>query len=795
VARVRINGILRATSASLALALFIGPAFAQAPAAPAVGAAADQSQSAAPAQPQRIIRRIVVSGTQRVEPGTVLTYVNMQEGQVYDPATADQALKALFATGLFTSATRFDFDDSTGTLTIHVVENPIINTVVFEGNSKISDKDLTKEVQVKARSVFTRAKVEADVQRIVELYRKQGKFAAQVDPQIIQRPQNRVDLIFSIKEGPTTGISRIFFVGNKVFDAGTLKGQIATTESAWWKFLSSSDNYDPDRVLFDRELLRRYYVNRGYAEFKVLSAVAQLAPDRKSFYLTFTVSEGPKYKFGKVTINSAIKDLAPQDLRPLVPIASGDTFDAELLQQSIDALTNAAGNKGYAFAQIHPRSVPNPANRTVDVAFNIDQGPRVYIEKITISGNSRTLDKVIRRQMRLQEGDAFNQVLVDRSRTRIRALGFFSDVDIKNSPGSEPDRTDVTVAVTEQSTGSVELGLGYASASGLVGQFSYTELNMFGRGQSMTASMQISQIQKQYQFSFTEPWFLDRPLSTGIDLFKTQTDYQQATYRSDTTGFQLRAGFPISEYAFVQLHYSYQVSDITPFTNAPLEVRLAAGNTYGSILGFVYSYSDVDDARKPTKGMNFSFSQDFAGFGGNMRFLHSEASFSTFHPFFGDAVIGSLTFNAGYITGYDGTPVPITQRFFKGASSFRGFSLAGVGPRDLAVANNTGAIGGNVYAIGTIAARLPSLLPESYGITLGPFIDFGTVGRIDNVIRTCTVLSCIKDNLAFRASAGISIQWKSGFLGTVQVDLALPLVKAPYDRPQIINFSGATGVQ
>src|ERR1051326_5681296 len=382
--------------------------------------------------------------------------------------------------------------------------------------------------------VFTRAKVQADVQRLIELYRRNGKFAATVDPQIIQRPQNRVDLIYSIMEGPTTGVARISFIGNKVFDDDTLKGQIATEESEWGKFLSTNDNYDPDRLTFDREQLRRFYLKNGYADFRVISAVAELAPDRRDFYITFTVDEGPVYKFGKVVINSKIRELYPASLRPLVPIVSGRTYNAELIDKSIDALTNAAGTKGFAFAEIHPRIARNRTKHVIDVVFDIDQGPRVYIEKINITGNTRTLDKVIRREFRLVEGDAFNRVLVDRSRTRIRSLGFFKDVDIKPAQGSQPDRTVLNVNVTEQSTGELQLGVGYSSTSSLVGQFSYTERNLFGRAQYLRLSLSASSLSKEAVLSFTEPYFLDRPLAAGFDLYKVITDFEQADYRSDT---------------------------------------------------------------------------------------------------------------------------------------------------------------------------------------------------------------------------------------------------------------------
>src|SRR5581483_9120995 len=490
---------LRALPASaIVLATAITPAPAQAPAPAAPGA----PPPASPAPAGQIIQRIQVTGTQRIEPATVLTYITVREGDLYDPQAADAALKALYATGLFADV-KLKFDGST--LNIAVVENPIINQVDFEGNDKVTTKDLEKEVQLKPRTVFTRTKVQADVQRIIELYRRNGKFAATVDPQIIQRPQNRVDLIFSINEGPTTGVARISFIGNKHFADSTLREQIATEESAWWRILSSNDNYDPDRLAFDREQLRRFYLQNGYADFRVVSAVAELTPDRSEFYITFTLDEGPKYKFGKVVINSSIRELDPVTLRPLVPIQPGDTYNAELIDKSIDALTNAAGTRGYAFAQIHPRISRNRDSRTIDVIFNIDQGPRVYVEKINIVGNQRTLDRVVRREMRLAEGDAFNRVLVDRSRNRIRALGFFKSVDIKSEPGSQPDKTILTVAVQEQSTGAVQLGVGYSSTSSFVGEASYTETNLFGRGQYLRASASASSISKEFQLSFTEP--------------------------------------------------------------------------------------------------------------------------------------------------------------------------------------------------------------------------------------------------------------------------------------------------
>jgi outer membrane protein insertion porin family len=753
-----------------------------------------QPQVAAPAQPAGPpVRQIVVKGTQRIEPGTVLSYLQIHEGDPYDEVVVDKSLKTLFATGLFADV-KFGWDANARTLTIAVVEAPIINQVIFEGESKVSEKDLTKEVQLKPRMVFTRSKVQSDVQRIIELYRRNGKFAASVDPQIIQRPQNRVDLIFSVVEGPTTGVARISFIGNKAFDDNTLKEQVATEESQWWKFLSTNDNYDPDRLTFDREQLRRFYLKQGYADFRVVSAVAELSPDRTNFYITFTVDEGARYNFGKIVIDSKIKELPANVLRPALPINEGNIYNAELVDKSIDALTNAAGTKGYAFAEVHPRIKRNHDAHMIDVIFEIDQGPRVYVEKINITGNTKTLDNVIRREFRLVEGDAFNRVLVDRSRTRIRALGFFKTVDVKNAPGSQPDRTVLNVNVAEQSTGELSLGAGYSSTSSFVGQFSYTQRNLFGKGQFLRASISASAISKEFQLSFTEPYFLNRPLGAGFDLYKVLTDYDQADYEGDTTAAGIRLGFPTSEFGAVGLRYTFRIDRITPFGDAPQAIQLAAGTEDTSSFGYSYDYNTLDDPIKPTKGITFDFSQDFAGFGGNLKYIRTEMQFSGRRKVLWDNFVGKISFSAGYITGYDGQDVRLNERFFKGGDSFRGFALAGIGPR-VVNEGSRGAIGGNAYAVGTVELRLPDFLPADYGISTSLFSDFGTLGHIDGSQNSCpnpALANCIKDNLALRASAGVAIGWKSPF-GPVEIDLGVPFIKQSYDKTQIIRFSAGTG--
>jgi len=736
-------------------------------------------------QGQGPIQRIVVEGTQRIEPDSVLSYLLLRQGQAYDPATADRSLKVLFDTGLF-SDVRMDFDGMT--LTVRVVENPILNQVVYEGNSQLSDADLNMEVQVRPRMVFTRARVQADVQRIIELYRRSGRFAATVEPKIIQRPQNRVDLVFEINEGPTTGVAAINFIGNRVFGDAQLRDQIATVTSAWWKFLTTNDNYDPDRLTFDREQLRRFYLSRGYADFRVVSAIAELSPDRQNFYISFTVDEGDLYTFGQVQIQSQIRDLNPADLQPLLLTNPGDIYDATQIDRSIEALTYAAGTRGFVFTDIRPRVQRNPAARTIDLFYDIEEAPRVYIERINIVGNTRTRDEVVRREFRLAEGDAFNRVLADRSRTRVRALGFFRDVTIAEDPGSAADRTALTVTVTEQPTGELALGAGYSSQQGLLVDFSYTERNLFGRGQFLRASVSYGYYQKNYDLRFTEPYFLGRPLAAGFLLYKVVTDFtDQIGYISDVSAGGIQFGFPVSEFGRISPHYNIAYTSIESFGNSSAVIQFASGSYTTSSVGYTYSYDTRDEIIRPTRGWNFAFSQDVAGLGGDLKFLRSIVGAEYYHPFlFG--LTGWVSLNGGYISGYGGLAVPINERFFKGGPSFRGFEIAGIGPRDTVA---DAALGGQLFAVGSYQVRLPAILPEDYGISLSTFIDVGTLGMIRGTPKVCIPQVCIRDDLGLRVSAGISVGWRSPF-GPVSVDIGYPIVKQVYDKPQIIRLSAGT---
>ena len=547
-----------------------------------------------------------IEGIQRIEPETVRSYLLLQPGDVWDAERVDRSLKALFATGLFADVKLIREGN---TLVVRVVENPIINRIAFEGNSKISDKELNAEVQARARVVYTRTRVQSDVRRIIELYRRQGRFAATVEPKIIQLPENRVDVVFEINEGPSTGVRAINFVGNRQFSNSTLRGAIETKESRWYRFLSTSDSYDPDRVAYDRELLRKFYLSEGYADFRVVSAVAELTPDRDAFILTFTVDEGERYRFGKIDVDIALKDLPRDAVLPLLTVRPDDWYNAEAVERSISVLTDALGNRGYAFVEIRPEVTRNREEHTVDINFRVQEGPRVYVERIDITGNIRTLDKVIRREFRLVEGDPFNTARMQRSKERIQNLDFFKKVEVSNTPGSAPDRTVIVVNVEEQSTGELSLGVGFSSSDGPLVDVHVRERNFLGRGQDLRVGTVLSFRSQQADISFTEPYFLDRNIAAGVDLFAIRTSPTTSIFSGGTPAYQqtsfggaLRAGYQITENLRQTWKYTARSDDITDVaSDASLFIQLQAGTRQTSAIGQVLLYDRRDNRLEPTE--------------------------------------------------------------------------------------------------------------------------------------------------------------------------------------------------
>lgn len=753
-----------------------------------------------PVAQAQVVTQIVVEGNQRVERDSVLAYLHITAGEPITPDKIDQSIKALFQTGLFSDVRIFRRGNS---LVVQVAENPLINKVGFEGNSDLGQEKLVKEVQLHERSIFTRAKVQADVERLLALYRRSGYFAARIDPKIIRLSQNRVNLVFVINEGTSTKIERINFIGNSVFSDGTLRSQISTSESAWWKFFSTTDNYDPDRLSYDKELLRRFYLKNGFADFKVISATAELARDGESFFITFTVDEGPQYSLGKVTVDAGQTNLDPKKLESAVDLSPGDRYDASKLDKAVENVTLEAGKSGYAFARVEPKITRNAEKQTLDVTFDVQEGPRVYVERINIVGNFRTQDDVIRRELQLVEGDAYNRILIDRARRRLVALDFFDKIDIKETPGSSPDKVILTINVVEKSTGTISFSAGYSSTEQAVGSISLTERNFLGRGQYVNLTTSASFKTQQASFSFTEPYFLGHHVSAGFDLYATRTDQSESNFTSGQYGGALRTGFPLSEFTRLEtkLSYTHRVISVDGAKAVPPTVAPAIADAAGSAdlptLGLSFIYDDLDNPLNPTTGVRFEATTDFT-YSGNTDWVRGELTGYYFTPVFLDGVVLKLKGTAGHIQGLFGKDVPVPDRFFMGGDSFRGFAVAGVGPRQATgLTNSTDAIGGQTYGIGTVELTFPLGLPEEFGITGAVFSDFGTVfGAPEHTVNAglgCTIGSpcTVFDTMAFRASVGAGVIWQSPF-GPLRVDVAYPLMKASYDKTELIRFAVGT---
>jgi outer membrane protein insertion porin family len=718
------------------------------------------------------IAEIRIEGTQRVEPETVRSYLLVQPGDPFDADRIDRSLKSLFATGLFADVTLRREGDA---LIVRIVENPIINRIAFEGNHKLGDDTLQAEVQLKPRVVYTRAKVQSDVKRILDLYRRNSRFAATVEPKIIPLEQNRVDVVYEINEGPTTGVRSISFVGNHQFSASRLREIIQTKESRWYRILSSDDNYDPDRLTYDRELLRKFYLSEGYADFRLVSAVAELAPARDGFFITFTIEEGERYKFGKVDVTSQLPAVSAQDLKALVTEREGDWYTADGVDKTINAFTDALGNRGYAFVKIEPRTKRNADTRTIDVTFDVGEGPRVYVERVDISGNVRTLDKVIRREMRLIEGDAFNTSRLQRSEQRIKNLGYFKKVDVTTNPGSSPDKTVIGVNVEEQSTGEFSVGAGFSTAEGVLGDVSIRERNLLGSGQDLRIGATIAQLVQQIDLSYTEPYFLDRNLAAGFDLFEINQDNQLiGQFNQFTLGGTLRLGYQINEPMRETLKYTLRKDTINNVqATASRFIQEEAGTRNTSAIGQVLLYDRRDNRLDPSAGFFAQLSTDLAGLGGDVRYGRAVLSGGYFYSIAPSWVL-SLTGEGGYIHGINDL-VRISDRFFVGGDNLRGFQVGGIGPRDLATGD---ALGGNTYYVGSVTLGFPLGLPPELGIGGRVFSDFGSLFSLDEHGST------IADPTAPRVSAGIGVSWRSP-LGPIKLDLALPIKKQPFDKRQI----------
>lgn len=747
------------------------------------------------------ITAVDVVGNQRVDADTIRSYVKIRPGERADAQRIDEALRTLYGIGLFEDV---QIRMSGSRLVVTVREAKVINRVVFEGNRKVKDDVLNAEVQSKARAALSRATVQADVQRIIEVYRRGGRYDVAVEPQIIDRANNRVDLIFLIKEGGKTTIRSINFTGNNVFSNARLRDVINTSQSNWLSWLRNSDVYDPDRVNADQELLRRFYLKNGYADFRILSATVDLDRQNNGFVLNFVVDEGVQYRFGNVDVLSNVRDLDVNAVRSLIRGRQGEVYNAELVEKTVELITIELANRGYAFAQVRPRGDRDFQGRLINVIYVIDEGARVYVERINIRSNSRTREYVVRREFDIVEGDPYNRVMVDRAERRLKNLGYFKNVKITNEPGSAPDRIILNVDVEEQLTGEFSVAAGYSTSDGILGELTIGERNFLGRGQYVRTSLQYGERVKGIEFSFTEPYFMDYRLAVGFDVFYKSTEPSEyVTYGVDTLGTTLRAAARLNEELTLQLRYSIFQREIKAnpanFTvsNAILESLFSTVLT--SQIGYTLTYNSLDNNKEPTSGIYATFSQDLAGIGGDSKFVKTSAEARYYKPLTGD-LVGMVKGSAGHVFAYGGDTLRFIDHYNNGHALVRGFATQGFGAKDISdqLINGYGNLGGTTYWAATAELQFPLwFMPKEVGIKSALFVDVGSLynyeGNVNPFAYTtpgnCGTSVCLFDDQAIRASVGVSLIWSSPF-GPLRFDLGFPIAKGPFDRTQVFRFGG-----
>lgn len=727
-----------------------------------------------------VVKDIKIDGSERIDPTAVETYLGIERGEDVSRYDLDNGLKKLYDTGFFADV---GIDMQNGIITVFTTENPSINDVIFEGNDQIDKADLEKEVTLRSRSIYTRTKVQSDLKRLLDVYRRSGRYSAEITPQIIPLDQNRVNLVYDIVEGPKALIQKITFIGNESYDAGTLESVISSATEEWYQFLSDADKYDPDRLQYDQEKLRKFYFENGYADFKMKSAIAELSPQRDAFYLTFTIEEGSQYTYGDVEVKSKLPQARMPNVKEAIGTKTGDLYNATEMEDSIDRMVDVLGDSGFAFVDITPDVVRRPGKeKIIDLTYNVSEGPKVYVERINIFGNMRTLDEVVRREFRLAEGDAYSSSKLKRTEQRLNNLGYFEKVAIQPTQGSSPDQTQLDVQVTEKSTGEVTFGAGFSTVDGALADVGIKERNFLGRGQEVRARGLFAQRRQQFDVGFTEPYFLGRELSAGFDLYKTTQDYRdQSSFDREAIGGVLRLGYALGEKTKHQLRYSIENNNITNIDpSASIYIRSQEGENLTSMVGHSIIYDDLDSRFSPTKGLYFRINQDVAGLGGDDQFIRHELQSEYYYP-----IAKKWTFlaagSAGNITGI-GKDVRLNQRFFIGSREIRGFDNSGIGARDV---NTTDALGGNNYWTASGELRFPVGLPDDLGVTGATFVDFGSEWGLDESGPG------IADSSNMRGAAGVGVAWASPF-GPIRIDFAKAFLKEEFDEEELVRFSFGT---
>jgi len=740
---------------------------------------------------------ITVQGNLRIDADTVRSYFHPTSDGRFDEAARDAALKALLATGLFDKVT---IEPAGEHLVVHLTEAPVLGLVVFEGNKKVNDADLTAAIESKPRGTLQRAMVQSDIGRILEAYRHVGRDDVGVRPEIISRGSNRVDLVYVVTEGAKTPVRQIEFTGNKAFGKRQLSAVIKTSTTSVLSFLTHSDVYDPDRVDGDREQLRLYYRGKGYADVAVAEARAEYDPAIHGFTLTFSIDEGPLYRFGDITLVCNVPGLDPEKLRRLLLVRPGALFDGNALDKTDDVLAVELSKLGYPFARVMPRTTRDAAAQRIGVAFTIEQGARTYVERIDIHGNTRTRGYVIRREFDISEGDAYNKGLIDRAERRLKNLNYFKTIKITNKPGSAPDRVVVDVELTEQQTGDFSVSGGYSTVDGLLAEVKVGDSNFMGTGDTVKATVTYGQYTQGVDLAASEPYFLGTKVSAGIDLFaKTSDANSYQSYGTNTYGASMQIGTPVTEQLGVQWRYSISRQDVTldpaslaAPTSLPIQQAALAGPQWVSAVGDTVTYSTLDNAKNPTSGLNAQLKQDVAGLGGDVNFLRTTEDVRYYQSLNSD-LTGMVRAQGGYITGWGGQQVPLIDSFFGGPSLVRGFAPNGFGPRDLTPGTTMDNVGGSMYWATTaeLQSAIPGV-PQEYGLKASAFVDAGSVFHYagPTTFPGSTQTMQLANANIVRSSVGVGLTWGSPF-GALTVNYAVPLSKAPYDVVQPLGFSAS----
>lgn len=726
------------------------------------------------------VQKIQIIGAQRIEESTIASYMDMKVGDNVDGEATDRVLKSLFATGLFADVA---VENNGGMVTVKVIENPLINQIVFEGNDKIETSELMGEIQLRERQVFTRTKVQSDVNRLYQIYRRQGRFSVLIEPKIIRLDQNRVNLVFEIQEGDVTKVKAIRFVGNTKYDDDKLRSAISTKEAAWYRFLSTDDRYDPDRLSYDQEMLRNFYLSQGYADFQITSAVAELSDDKERFYLTFTVEEGERYKVSGTEVVSQLRNFDAAQLSQIIEIQAGDWYDADKVTKTVTAMTDALGDLQYAFVNVQPDVRKNREDHTVQLVFTILETPRVFVERVDVNGNVRTLDKVIRREMQIVEGDPFNRSKLAKSEQKIKDLDFFDEVKVDVQQGSAPDKTVVNIDVQEKSTGELSVGAGFSSSDGPLADFRIRERNLLGKGQDLLLSTTIAGERTEFDASFTEPYFLNRDLSAGVDAFHMTRDLQdESSYDQRRTGGALRLGFPLSENWRDTVRYRLERNEIENVqSDASRFIRDQEGLRDTSAISNRLTYDARDSLQFPTNGLMYWLDTEVAGLGGDAHYVSAKTGATYYYPIAENWIFNVLG-EVGGIGSYGDSDVEINERYFIGGSTLRGFERSGIGPRDLETGD---ALGGNYFYRGSAEMAFPLGLPKELGIKGHAFTDFGALWELDE-----TGTGILEGN-SLRAAAGVGVSWRSPF-GPIRVDFSAPYLKEDFDKTESFRFDFGT---